>query len=459
MIVSDTFSLALRNLGQAKLRTTLTVLGVAIGIASLAGMVSLGVGLEEQTVGQFMSSGVFDSVTVLPGQSGNPFGGGRGRGRSLNRDRGTAPPETPRKPLDDAAIAEIAAVPDVKEVYPNIAVPIEVQFEQAEVFATLSGVPLSQRDQGAFQKFTAGTFFTDDKTRACILTLEFARRLSIKDAKELIGQDITIAYGASPMTAPDPPAGGMLQPRSVTQRFTIVGIVERPGGALPMGGGGISGVMIPLEQARPIGAEAIVGRQSMLGTGPTPANRAYNSLTIKVSRAAAVPDVQEKVKALGFTTFSLQDALKNAKRLFVILDIVLGLIGSIALAVSSLGIVNTMVMSILERTREIGIMKAIGGSDADVRGIFLVEASAIGLLGGIGGIAIGWAVGRVINFGANMYVRSQQAGGPTDLDLFSLPLWLIGGAIGFSILVSLIAGSYPARRAARLDPIQALRHD
>jgi putative ABC transport system permease protein len=261
------------------------------------------------------------------------------------------------------------------------------------------------------------------------------------------------------MTAPDPPAGGMLQPRSVTQRFTIVGIVERPGGALPMGGGGISGVMIPLEQARPIGAEAIVGRQSMLGTGPTPANRAYNSLTIKVSRAAAVPDVQEKVKALGFTTFSLQDALKNAKRLFVILDIVLGLIGSIALAVSSLGIVNTMVMSILERTREIGIMKAIGGSDADVRGIFLVEASAIGLLGGIGGIAIGWAVGRVINFGANMYVRSQQAGGPTDLDLFSLPLWLIGGAIGFSILVSLIAGSYPARRAARLDPIQALRHD
>src|SRR6185295_2234435 len=154
----------------------------------------------------------------------------------------------------------------------------------------------------------------------------------------------------------------------------------------------------------------------------------------KVTSPAAVQDVEDKIAAAGYTAFSLMDALKNAKRVFIILDIVLGLIGSIALVVSSLGIVNTMVMSILERTREIGIMKAIGGSDADVRGIFLVEASAIGLLGGACGIALGWAVGRIINIGANFYIRQQ---GGTDVTLFSLPWWLIGGAIGFSILVSL----------------------
>ena len=134
----------------------------------------------------------------------------------------------------------------------------------------------------------------------------------------------------------------------------------------------------------------------------------------------------------------------------------LSLIGSIALAVSSLGIVNTMVMSILERTREIGIMKAIGGSDGDIRRIFLVEASVIGCAGGAAGVALGWLVGRVINFGANLYIQSQ--GGPTG-NLFSLPPWLVGVAIGFAFVVSLIAGSYPASRAARLDPIQALRHD
>src|SRR4029077_10369890 len=125
-------------------------------------------------------------------------------------------------------------------------------------------------------------------------------------------------------------------------------------------------------------------------------------------------------------------------------------------AVSALGIMNTMVMSILERTREIGIMKAIGGSDADIRRIFLIEASAIGFFGGITGVILGWMVGRIINLGANVYIQQQ---GGTPANLFSLPLWLIGGAIGFSIVVSLIAGSYPAGGAARLDPIQARRHD
>src|SRR4030095_16490399 len=109
-----------------------------------------------------------------------------------------------------------------------------------------------------------------------------------------------------------------------------------------------------------------------------------------------------------------------------------------------------------ERTREIGIMKAIGASDEDVRRIFLIEASVIGILGGFMGIALGWIVGRVINFGANVYIRSQ---GGTAGTLFSLPVWLIASAIAFSIIVSLIAGSYPASRAAKLDPIQALRHD
>ncbi|HMC78850.1 MAG TPA: FtsX-like permease family protein, partial [Vicinamibacterales bacterium] len=88
--------------------------------------------------------------------------------------------------------------------------------------------------------------------------------------------------------------------------------------------------------------------------------------------------------------------------------------------------------------------------------IFLIEASAIGLFGGITGVVLGWVVGRIINIGANLYIQQQ---GGTPGNLFSLPFWLIGGAIGFSIAISLLAGSYPAARAAKLDPIQALRHD
>ena len=110
----------------------------------------------------------------------------------------------------------------------------------------------------------------------------------------------------------------------------------------------------------------------------------------------------------------------------------------------------------LERTRGIGIMKAIGGSDSDVRRISLIEASASGVLGGITGLFLGWLVGRIIHFGANQYIVSQ---GGTAGNLFSLPIWLIAAALGFAVVVSLAAGAFPARRAARLDPIQALRHD
>ena len=122
--------------------------------------------------------------------------------------------------------------------------------------------------------------------------------------------------------------------------------------------------------------------------------RSYGQATVKVAAPQFTQDVENQIKDMGFMAFSLNDALTGAKRAFMILDIVLTLIGSIALAVSSLGIVNTMVMSILERTREIGIMKAIGGSDGDIRRIFLIEASAIGFFGGISGVILGWIVGR-----------------------------------------------------------------
>jgi putative ABC transport system permease protein len=462
MTFRDTFGLALRNLNQAKLRTALTTLGVSIGIASLAGMMSLGVGLEEQLTGRFTQSGLFDAITVT--RQAPRFAGrgarGRGFGPRLNgpaRGRGAAPDE-PRPPLDDAAIAALAALPAVREVYPNIRVPVGVTLDQADDFAMASGTPASARNEGAFQSMTAGTFFPDGAADACMLTLDFLKGLTDKAPADVVGRTITLSYATSPVDLPGMVASGagMVAPDvpQSTLLCRISGIVEREPGTLA--GAGLSGVMVPLETAKTIDAAISEARRGGAPDG-TPANtRTYSSLTVRVSGAEHTQDVEDKIKNLHFTAFSIADALQGAKRAFLILDIVLALIGSIALAVSSLGIVNTMVMSILERTREIGIMKAIGGGDGDIRRIFLVEASTIGLLGGAAGIALGWAVGRIINFGANIYIRSQ-GGAPGNL--FSLPLWLIGGAIAFSWVVSLIAGSYPARRAARLDPIQALRHD
>ena len=159
---------------------------------------------------------------------------------------------------------------------------------------------------------------------------------------------------------------------------------------------------------------------------------------------------------MGFTTFSLLDASQSLRTFFKVLDLFLLIFGSLALAVASIGIVNTLVMAILERRREIGIMKAIGASDGDVKKLFFAEAGAMGILGGIAGVGLGWAIGRIINFATNIYLRRESL---TPDNFWSVPWWLVVLAIGFSLLVSLVSGLYPAGRAAKLDPVQALRYE
>jgi putative ABC transport system permease protein len=124
--------------------------------------------------------------------------------------------------------------------------------------------------------------------------------------------------------------------------------------------------------------------------------------------------------------------------------------------VASIGIINTLVMAILERRREIGVMKAIGASDQDVRGLFFAEAGAMGILGGAFGVVMGWIIGSVINFGTNIYLHRQ--GFPAE-HFWAVPWWLVGFALFFAFLVSLVSGLYPASRAAKLDPVEALRYE
>ena len=453
MTFRDTLGLAIRNLAQAKLRTSLTTMGVSIGIASLAGMVSLGVGLQDQFVGRFTKSGMFNSINVLPGSVGQiTFGpGGRGRGPVPFGRRGERPADAgPAKEITEETLKELAALPDVREVYPNLRVPVEVKYAGLTEFVPAAGIPMSVREEGAFQSVPHGRFFAAGSETACMLSLDYAKRMNESNPAAMVGQELALSFA----TAATPAAPGAPPVQRAEWKCQVVGIVERETGPFAAGGA-VSGVMIPMDKAKEIFASAAVSVQ-LLARDPTRTSRPYPSAVVKVRSPQATQDVQEQIKKLGFSAFSLNDALQGAKRAFLILDIVLALIGSIALAVSSLGIMNTMVMSILERTREIGIMKAIGGSDGDIRRIFLIEASAIGFLGGATGVMLGWAVGRAINFGANLYIQQQ---GGTPGNLFSLPFWLIGGAIGFSIAVSLLAGSYPAARAAKLDPIQALRHD
>jgi ABC-type antimicrobial peptide transport system permease subunit len=189
---------------------------------------------------------------------------------------------------------------------------------------------------------------------------------------------------------------------------------------------------------------------------PPAISRCTQSVSVRVKNPSQVQTVEDAIKKMGFNTFSILDASRSIQQFFKVLDVFLGIFGSLALAVASIGIVNTLVMAILERRREIGIMKAIGASDGDVKKLFFAEAGAMGLLGGMVRSRAGLGHRQVINTVTNIYLRSQSL--PAD-NFWAVPWWLVLFAIGFAVFVSLISGLYPAGRAARLDPVQALRYE
>jgi ABC-type antimicrobial peptide transport system permease subunit len=240
-----------------------------------------------------------------------------------------------------------------------------------------------------------------------------------------------------------------LVPRQL--KLKIVGIVSsEPNRGLRQGR---TPVFLPLALAESLDMVQAGELWSTLRPSET---KTYIALIVRVAKSKAVAQVEEDIKKQGFSTFSILDASKGITRFFTFLDLFLGIFGSLALAVASLGIVNTLVMAILERRREIGIMKALGASDGDVKRIFFFEAGSMGLLGGALGAGLGWTIGRVINFATNIYLQRQDI---KPENFWVIPPWLVGAALAFSIFVSLFAGLYPASRAAKLDPVQALRHD
>lgn len=458
MKIRDLTELAGRNLREALLRNSLTTLGIGVGVASLVAMLSLGVGLQALASKRLSHSGLFDAVFVMP------HGLERGFGRPERRNVGTAQED---HPLDDRARQQIERLANVTEVYPEIRFSTEVRYAGNPYMTMVAGVPASARTGGAFDAIK-GTFFSRPQADEAILQIEFAKELS-DQPDSIIGKEIVLRYAErqplpAESTRSDPAAppkgttnasdlspGFSVIPRERTLR--IVGIVETEPAA-GFGGFGRGRLLIPLQVAETLRATQTSDLREMLrGSSSKPS---YESLTVRVKNPSDVRTVEDAIKQMGFGTFSLLDATNNLRIVFAVFDLLLGIFGSLALVVASLGIINTLVMAILERRREIGVLKALGAADRDIRKLFFAEAGAMGLLGGILGVGIGWSIGRAITFGTNVYLQRQEL---PAINLSRVPWWMVAGAIAFSIGVSLVAGIYPASQAARLDPVEALRYE
>lgn len=514
MNLTDIIALALRNLRQAKLRTALTVIGVVVGVAAIVTLVSFGLGLQKNILGQALSRlDVFTSITVSGASAEALLEINQGRADAGASPENSSAPEPsaepgnrrrPRRALNDEAIAEIAAFGGVKYAVPVINFPGFVKFEGRIRRIGIGGSSVSIPDNPKFRKMLAGRVFSSDDAREAVVSDNFAQGFSSKwfqdrregrprnngpfepptgkteaekvaEARQTIGREIVLLvpradggqsspesiFGIPMLDLIDIPQGpgrdqqGDLPPgRNYDEmRFTIVGVftAETVMGLTPMGG---SRLILPMNVARRLRE---TNRDPMERLGEALAGESgYQMADVKVIDPTQVRPVMDRIEKMGLRAFSINTQMEEINRVFLIVNASLGLIGGIALLVASFGISNTMIMSIRERTREIGIMKAIGGTDGEIMRIFFVEASMIGLAGGALGVLSGWAVDRVANSLANTYIVKNAA---IHVEFFSIPWYLAVGAVLFAMAISLVAAIYPALRAARVDPIRALRYE
>ncbi|MGA9511163.1 MAG: FtsX-like permease family protein [Candidatus Sulfotelmatobacter sp.] len=468
MKLPDLADLALRNLRESVLRNSLTTIGISVGVASLVAMLSLGIGLQQLASRRLMKSGLFDTVVVTSRRDLRNFGHNEDRG-------GPAPGES--RILDEPTRLEIEHLPNVLEAYPDIRFITELRYEDKPHLTMIAALPSSAKSNDAFDALQ-GRFFSSDMASEAVIQKAFAEELLGKTPKTgvdetnvaqlaapLLGKELTMRYAqrettpSAASTSPDkkvtvdqPTSDASYSVVSRELQLKIVGVADLDPES--MRGPTRARVFIPLKLAESL---HVMQPTDLREVSRAAENQpSYSSVNVRVKNPGQIRDVEAAIKKMGFNTFSILDATRSLQQFFAVLDVFLGIFGSLALAVASIGIVNTLVMAILERRREIGIMKAIGASDGDVKKLFFAEAGAMGILGGIVGVVLGWAIGQVINLGTNVYLKRQSL--PPE-HFWAVPWWLVAFALVFAFAVSLISGLYPAARAARLDPVQALRYE
>ncbi len=422
--------LALGSLRRTPLRAALTSLGVTIASGALVSMVAFALGIQEQAETPFKTLGLLNVIQVS----------------SKNDEASDDAPV-----LDDDALKRMESLPGVLVASPDFHMSgIKVTCGEKTETVMAIGLPRHVPDLGVTEEFfVAGDYFGPGEDPEAILGKRLARDLGFDSPGDAVGASLTLeASGLSP--------GETATFTFLREEFTVkvVGVYEVPN-MMP----GLMGraVILPVELMKEIPGVRFASALDRLKAGRDSANAGYSKATVRVGHHSDLDPVEKAIQEMGFETRTLLSQLEEMRTFFVFMDVLLAAVGTVALVVAGLGIINTLLMSVLERYQEIGIYKAIGASDGDLAVLFLTEAGIIGLLGGIGGLVLGRAVSWALEIAVNVYARSQ--GVEAHLDVFAFPFWLLAATVLFSVLISVLSGVYPALRAARVDPIQALRRE
>jgi putative ABC transport system permease protein len=451
MRAADYIEQSFTNLRKMKLRTFLTTFGVIIGIGALVSMIAFGQGMQSNITKEFKELGLLNYISVYSdGEDGMYRRPGPQRRNSRQQPEDLAD-------LDEKMLEKIRRIKGVEWVFPEVRFPAMIRFNNKENFTYIQALP-AVACQSELIKLKAGKAFDSNDTNALIISESMLESMDFNEPQNAVGQQIEVAtltldsnsFNPAMIASVISGQGTVFEMES--HIFTIVGISEQS----DFGGPGLlhSDVFISIGTSEKMKKLSATSIRDFFESEENQIN--YSTARVKVSSVEYIEDVKQRIEQLGLRTFAFADMLEGMKTGFILMDVFLFGIGMIAITVACLGIINTMVMSILERYREIGIMKAVGAGDGDVKKIIFFETAMIGFLGGVFGLVLGWLVSMIINIVVNQILVRR---GVPYVDCFSFPWWLCLGAVVFSILVSLSAGIYPAIRAAKVDPVVALRHD
>jgi putative ABC transport system permease protein len=475
MRFDDYLRLAFRNIRRQKLRSALTIFAVVIGATSVTIMLALVTGAKGFFLDQVEANGTLQQVAISAKTDISDFndashGYGGNCGDCIK--------------LTDTVVDKVKAVPHVTGV---------VRLANDGMLEAISygGKKLTLEQTTAYDangilvnNVLAGRDIeAKDKDGVITMTSDYADKFGFKNKyDQLIGKEVQLQTrnfysGVGANVQPPPQCNGPCEQQSPEDQkptvltAKIVGIVDTSNSSKT--------IRVPLEWMRGMQqnrqyqmteADQKLQQDSCKNAhgpcNPTQhytlivkdmlAENGYGSLIAKVDSSKNAAAAATEIKKLGVGAADAEASIKQQLTIFNILGLVLGGIGGIALAVAAIGVVNTMVMAILERTREIGVMRAVGAKRSTVRMLFTLEASMLGFLGGVVGVAVGFGLTRIANIFVNKQLASQNV---RAHDIIGLPIWLILAVIGIATLIGMLAGLYPAARAAKLDPVEALRYE
>jgi len=451
----DLFQMSFKNLLQRKTRTILTVLGVVIGTGSIVIMLSLGIAMDTSFKEDLAQMGSLNIIEVQPG-----YGGSR-----MKNQKG------PDVKLDDKAVTTFEEIPGVVAVMPLKNANLKMGAGKMIAHVQIMGVRPDDLKEFDFEVAEGRLLQSSDK-EAIIFGAQvpynfYNPRLKSSGGEMMVGHGIIVEPG---MDQPRPkPQVNLLKSNLIITSDMEYGEKRKAASdpkTTPPKQYEIKGVGILKEGRNEKDYQAYLNitqlnqmlKEEDTGSGSRKKpdeDKQYSNIKVKVQDIENVEEVQKQIKGMGYQTFSLTDMLDSMKKTSRTIQAILAGIGAISLLVAAIGITNTMVMSIYERTREIGIIKVLGADIRDIKKLFLIEAGLIGLGGGLIGLVLSCAVSFILNK-IGMQLMGDM-GVARSISIISPALAL--GAVVFSSLVGLISGYAPARRAMNLSALDAIRSD